>query len=204
MELVRNRAEICLYDVLYTLTLTLTLGNTVHVLVDVYRLWNSMCTCTCIAACMHMFFVFVLESRAHSWSLFFHSRFYPYHYAPYVSDIKGFRDICIEFEVGNPFLPFEQLLAVLPPASKSLLPKAYQVSKNSGIENVSSSTKHYYSWLDQNSLMWIWACISKGNVSAKLFHAAADLQCMPIWQNVYKHVYTRHCIKALLELAKFC
>ena len=57
-----------------------------------------------------------------------HPRFYPYHYAPYVSDIKGFSDIVIDFDVGHPFLPFEQLLAVLPPASKSLLPKAYQVS----------------------------------------------------------------------------
>ena len=42
-----------------------------------------------------------------------------------MSDIS---DIQIKFEVGHPFLPFEQLLAVLPPASKSLLPKTYQVS----------------------------------------------------------------------------
>ena len=65
----------------------------------------------------------------HSHSLFTHSRFYPHHYAPYVSDIKGFSDIQIDFQVGHPFLPFEQLLAVLPPASKSLLPQAYQVNK---------------------------------------------------------------------------
>lgn len=33
----------------------------------------------------------------------------------------------IEFQLGVPFLPFEQLLAVLPANSKSLLPEAYQV-----------------------------------------------------------------------------
>ena len=32
----------------------------------------------------------------------------------------------MEFELGEPFLPFQQLLAVLPAASKALLPNAYQ------------------------------------------------------------------------------
>jgi 5'-3' exoribonuclease 1 len=56
-----------------------------------------------------------------SWSWFF-----PYHYAPFLSDIRNFGDLDIEFELGSPFLPFQQLLAVLPPASKDLLPQAYQ------------------------------------------------------------------------------
>ena len=33
----------------------------------------------------------------------------------------------IHFELGKPFKPFEQLLAVLPAASKNLLPACYQV-----------------------------------------------------------------------------
>ena len=53
------------------------------------------------------------------------SWFYPFHYAPYISDIKDFSDVDIEFEKGNPFLPFEQLLGVLPPASKEHLPEVY-------------------------------------------------------------------------------
>ncbi|KAJ7395556.1 hypothetical protein BTVI_154292 [Pitangus sulphuratus] len=54
------------------------------------------------------------------------SWFYPYHYAPYLSDIRNIRDLKIHFELGKPFMPFEQLLAVLPAASKDLLPKCYQ------------------------------------------------------------------------------
>lgn len=51
--------------------------------------------------------------------------FYPHHYAPYISDIKNFANLKIRLEMGKPFLPFQQLLAVLPAASIDLLPKAY-------------------------------------------------------------------------------
>lgn len=54
-------------------------------------------------------------------------RFYPYHYAPFLSDIRGISSLRIHFELGEPFKPFEQLLAVLPAASKGLLPVCYQV-----------------------------------------------------------------------------
>uniref|UniRef100_A0A1B0DDG6 Xrn1 helical domain-containing protein n=1 Tax=Phlebotomus papatasi TaxID=29031 RepID=A0A1B0DDG6_PHLPP len=67
------------------------------------------------------------------WTLFYYYRgivswgwFYPHHYAPFVSDLKNFRGMKLKFEMGRPFLPFEQLLAVLPSASKSHLPPAYQ------------------------------------------------------------------------------
>ena len=32
-----------------------------------------------------------------------------------------------DFELGKPFRPFEQLMGVMPEASKELLPEAYQV-----------------------------------------------------------------------------
>lgn len=54
------------------------------------------------------------------------SWFYPFHYAPYISDIKDFSDFAIEFELSQPFLPFEQLMGVLPAASKKLLPEPFQ------------------------------------------------------------------------------
>ncbi|XP_076684631.1 5'-3' exoribonuclease pacman isoform X2 [Andrena cerasifolii] len=55
------------------------------------------------------------------------SWYYPHHYAPYISDIKNFKDLKLEFDLGEPFLPFQQLLAVLPPYSKELLPSAFQL-----------------------------------------------------------------------------
>ncbi|KAK6965733.1 5p-3p exoribonuclease 1-like isoform X2 [Biomphalaria glabrata] len=54
------------------------------------------------------------------------SWYYPHHYAPYISDVKGFSDMKITLELSKPFLPFQQLMAVLPAASKELLPPAYQ------------------------------------------------------------------------------
>lgn len=53
--------------------------------------------------------------------------FYPYHYAPFVTDLAKLNtDIKFSFELGRPFPPLVQLLAVLPQASKELLPKAFQ------------------------------------------------------------------------------
>ena len=53
--------------------------------------------------------------------------FYPHHYAPMVSDMTGLQHIRVSFNPGEPFCPFQQLLAVLPAASSKLLPSAYQV-----------------------------------------------------------------------------
>ncbi|KAF7400707.1 hypothetical protein HZH66_005891 [Vespula vulgaris] len=71
--------------------------------------------------------------RAIQWNLHYYydgccswSWYYPHHYAPYISDIKGFKDLKLDFELGEPFQPFQQLLAVLPPYSKKLLPEALQ------------------------------------------------------------------------------
>ncbi|KYM94136.1 PREDICTED: 5'-3' exoribonuclease 1 [Cyphomyrmex costatus] len=71
--------------------------------------------------------------RAIQWNLHYYyhgccswSWYYPHHYAPYISDVKDFKDLKLEFDLGEPFLPFQQLLAVLPAFSKDLLPEAFQ------------------------------------------------------------------------------
>ncbi|XP_037723371.1 5'-3' exoribonuclease 1-like isoform X2 [Drosophila subpulchrella] len=51
--------------------------------------------------------------------------YYPFHYAPFISDLKNIEQVQIDFQLGTPFLPFQQLLAVLPAASCKLLPLAY-------------------------------------------------------------------------------
>lgn len=58
-----------------------------------------------------------------SWTWFF-----PYHYAPMISDMVGIEEFHVAFQQGKPFLPFQQLLGVLPSASHRLLPEPYQAS----------------------------------------------------------------------------
>uniref|UniRef100_A0A8C8TZS7 5'-3' exoribonuclease 1 n=1 Tax=Peromyscus maniculatus bairdii TaxID=230844 RepID=A0A8C8TZS7_PERMB len=76
------------------------------------------------AACYVQAIQWILHYYYHgvqSWSWY-----YPYHYAPFLSDIRNISALTIRFELGKPFKPFEQLLAVLPSASKNLLPMCYQ------------------------------------------------------------------------------
>ncbi|KAI5135940.1 5'-3' Exoribonuclease 1 [Manis pentadactyla] len=86
------------------------------------------------AACYIQAIQWILHYYYHgvqSWSWY-----YPYHYAPFLSDIHNISTLKIHFELGKPFKPFEQLLAVLPAASKNLLPTCYQylmTSENSPI-----------------------------------------------------------------------
>lgn len=68
------------------------------------------------------------------------SWYYPYHYAPFLSDVRNIADLMLTFDLGKPFLPFEQLLGVLPSASKELLPKCYQHLMTS----LSSAIMEYY------------------------------------------------------------
>jgi 5'-3' exonuclease len=49
--------------------------------------------------------------------------YYPFHYAPFASDLCEIKDLTIEFKLGLPFEPVQQLLSVLPPYSSSALPK---------------------------------------------------------------------------------
>lgn len=53
--------------------------------------------------------------------------YYPFHYAPFASDLKNierFQKDCSSFELHEPFKPVEQLMGVLPSDSAHAIPKA--------------------------------------------------------------------------------
>lgn len=56
--------------------------------------------------------------------------YYPYHYAPFAADFRDLRAVIgenkIQFVLGEPFRPYEQLMAVLPAASGHTLPEVFR------------------------------------------------------------------------------
>lgn len=66
------------------------------------------------------------------WVLYYYYRgvaswpwFYRYHYSPMISDVKKGLKADINFRLGQPFKPFQQLMGVLPDRSKKIVPEAY-------------------------------------------------------------------------------
>ncbi|CAG8590494.1 11830_t:CDS:10 [Funneliformis mosseae] len=81
--------------------------------------------------------------------------YYPYGYSPFASDLINMGDIKPEFKLGKPFKPFEQLMFVLPPYSKELLPLPYQKL----ITDESSEIKKFYPEsfeIDKNGKKQLW------------------------------------------------
>lgn len=51
--------------------------------------------------------------------------YYPYHYAPFAADFVDLKDIKLDFKKGKIFKPFEQLMSVLPAASRQAIPELF-------------------------------------------------------------------------------
>lgn len=51
--------------------------------------------------------------------------YYPYHFSPFAADFTKMEDFTITFEEGKPFRPYDQLMGVLPAASKIHLPETF-------------------------------------------------------------------------------
>ena len=66
------------------------------------------------------------------WVLYYYYRgvvswpwFYQYHYSPMISDVKRGLKGNMDFQLGQPFRPFQQLMGVLPDRSKKIVPTSY-------------------------------------------------------------------------------
>lgn len=66
------------------------------------------------------------------WVLFYYYRgvaswpwFYGYHYSPMISDVKKGLQADMNFQLGQPFRPYQQLMGVLPDRSKRIVPTSY-------------------------------------------------------------------------------
>ncbi|KAI6783006.1 alkaline phosphatase d [Emericellopsis cladophorae] len=66
------------------------------------------------------------------WVLYYYYRgiaswpwFYGYHYAPLISDVIKGLNADLNFKLGQPFKPYEQLMGVLPDRSKKIVPTVY-------------------------------------------------------------------------------
>ncbi|KAL8391973.1 hypothetical protein RB595_002258 [Gaeumannomyces hyphopodioides] len=66
------------------------------------------------------------------WVLYYYYRgirswpwFYKYHYSPMISDVMKGLNADMNFKLGQPFKPFEQLMGVLPDRSKKIVPTVY-------------------------------------------------------------------------------
>ncbi|PAV20509.1 5 -3 exoribonuclease 2 [Pyrrhoderma noxium] len=51
--------------------------------------------------------------------------YYPYHFAPFAADFSDMNEMKVNFSLGEPFKPFEQLMGVFPASSRTHIPETF-------------------------------------------------------------------------------
>lgn len=81
--------------------------------------------------------------------------YYPYYYAPFAQDFKDVGKLNIVFDKGEPFKPFEQLMGVLPAASKHNLPEPFQKLMTESDSDIIDFYPETFP-IDLNGKKWAW------------------------------------------------
>ena len=90
-----------------------------------------------------------------SWEWFYH-----YHFSPRVSDIRLGLSANLNFKLGSPFKPFEQLMGVLPERSKKLIPDAFKPLMTEPTSPIFDFYPHQFE-LDMNGKKQDWEAVVK-------------------------------------------
>ncbi len=81
--------------------------------------------------------------------------YYPYHYAPFAADFKGISEANVTFEKGIISRPFEQLMSVLPAASRDNLPEVFHsLMTNQDSEIIDFYPKEFEVDLNGKKMAW--------------------------------------------------
>lgn len=86
--------------------------------------------------------------------------YYPYHYGPMLSDLRNIEGLLqeIEFEMGQPLKPFEQLLACMPPSHAEVLPEPYRPLMTSDDSPIADFYPRSFT-IDMNGKRWPWEAV---------------------------------------------
>ncbi|KAI1918000.1 exonuclease II Exo2 [Ophidiomyces ophidiicola] len=101
------------------------------------------------------------------WVLYYYYRgvaswpwFYRYHYSPMISDVKRGLNADMDFQLGQPFFPFQQLMGVLPDRSKKIVPEAFHVLMTSPESPIIDFYPRDFE-LDMNGKKMAWEAVVK-------------------------------------------
>lgn len=101
------------------------------------------------------------------------SWYYPFYHAPMAFDLANYDNLSnpeISLQVGMPFKPFQQLMAVLPSSSKTLLPSCYQWLFDSHSPVANFYPEKFVVDMDGVKVPWGGMTLSLGTVDTGDFH----------------------------------